>query len=134
MSTLFDKIAQETPDYVNDFVDTSFEISDRIAYLLEEKGMQQKDLANALGKKESEISKWLTGTHNFTLLTLSKIKAALGAEIIEVLPNKATAYTFSSHLIFSRFAENESNNKKNNQDISGSCPEVEDEEFSSLAA
>lgn len=37
-----------------------------------------------VGKKESEVSKWLTGTHNFTLKTIAKISAVLGEPIVEV--------------------------------------------------
>jgi transcriptional regulator with XRE-family HTH domain len=86
MSQLFDQIAQETPEHVRIFVDLSFEVADRIQALLLAKNMQQKDLAKALGKQESEVSKWLTGTHNFTLKTLSKIQAILEDEVIMVVP------------------------------------------------
>lgn len=48
------------------------------------KGYKQKDLAEKLGKKESEISKWMRGTHNFTIETLSFIETALGEPILEI--------------------------------------------------
>ena len=35
-----------------------------------------------MGKRESEISKWLTGRHNFTTNTISGISMALGEPII----------------------------------------------------
>lgn len=65
-------------------VDLSFLIVDRIHNVLEEKGLKQKDLANLLGKKESEISKWMRGTHNFTIETISLIEKALGTPILIV--------------------------------------------------
>ena len=65
-------------------VDLSFLIVDRIHNILEEKGLKQKDLANLLGKNESEISKWMRGTHNFTIETISAIESALGAPILQV--------------------------------------------------
>lgn len=46
--------------------------------------MTQKDLANLLGKKESEISKWMTGTHNFTLRSIAKIEKALNVSIFNL--------------------------------------------------
>lgn len=46
--------------------------------------MRQKDLAMRLGKKEPEISKWMRGTHNFTIDTLVSIEEALGEPIISV--------------------------------------------------
>lgn len=65
-------------------VDFSFLIVDRIHKILERKGMRQKDLAMRLGKKEPEISKWMRGTHNFTIDTLISIENALGEPIISV--------------------------------------------------
>lgn len=66
-------------------VDLSFMIVDRIHAILEERGMKQKDLAEMLGKKESEISKWMRGTHNFTIDTVSAIESALGAPILQIV-------------------------------------------------
>ena len=65
-------------------VDLSFKIVDRIHSILEEKGLKQKDLANLLGKNESEISKWMRGTHNFTIETISSIESVLGVPILQV--------------------------------------------------
>lgn len=62
----------------------SYAIADRIEFLLKKKGMTQRMLAEQLGKKESEISKWLTGRHNFTTNTLARLNLALGEEIISV--------------------------------------------------
>lgn len=65
-------------------IDLSFEIADRICEILKKQGKTQRELANTLGKKESEISKWLRGTHNFTTQTLARISAILGEPVIEV--------------------------------------------------
>lgn len=65
-------------------VDLSFLIVDRIHNILEEKGLKQKDLAHLLGKKESEISKWMRGTHNFTIETITTIENVLGTPILQV--------------------------------------------------
>lgn len=65
-------------------VDLSFRIVDRIHEILKEKGLKQKDLALHLEKNESEISKWMRGTHNFTIDTLVSIENVLGEPIIEV--------------------------------------------------
>lgn len=66
-------------------VDLSFLIVDRIHAILEAKGMKQKDLARLLGKNESEISRWMRGTHNFTIETISAIESVLGIPILEVV-------------------------------------------------
>lgn len=66
----------------------SFRIVDRIHDILEENGLKQKDLAKRLGKSEAEISKWMRGTHNFTIDTLVAIEAALEAPILQVYNDK----------------------------------------------
>lgn len=63
-------------------VTRSREIATNILSVLEKQGKSQKDLADALNKKESEISRWLQGTHNFTIKTISKIETVLGESIL----------------------------------------------------
>ena len=60
-------------------------IANRIYEILNAKGMSQKDLALRLGKTETEVSRWLSGTHNLTLATICKISAALGEDVIKVI-------------------------------------------------
>jgi|GEM_PF-1503460 transcriptional regulator with XRE-family HTH domain len=50
------------------------------------KGWSQKDLAEALGKHPSEISKWLSGTHNFNMETLWLLGDALGVDLVTMSP------------------------------------------------
>jgi transcriptional regulator with XRE-family HTH domain len=54
----------------------------RIDDALAEKGWTQKQLATALGKSPSEISKWLSGTHNFTTDTLSDLSCVLDVKLL----------------------------------------------------
>lgn len=65
-------------------VDLSFLIVDRIHAILEERQLKQKDLATMLNKKESEVSKWMRGTHNFTIATITQIEKVLGETILQV--------------------------------------------------
>jgi len=69
-------------------VDLQVMIANRIYDLLEQKGMSQKDLAQKLGKTETEVSRWLCGTHNITMATLAKIAVALDDDIIVATPQK----------------------------------------------
>lgn len=82
MDELFKQILKETPDHTKRFVDLAMDVSDQIIALLEAKGHNQKYLADKLGKSESEISKWLSGNHNFTLRTLAKIESILEENIV----------------------------------------------------
>lgn len=45
------------------------------------RGVNGKEFAKLLHKSPSEISKWLSGTHNFTQDLLTEISMALGVEI-----------------------------------------------------
>jgi transcriptional regulator with XRE-family HTH domain len=65
-------------------MEMSVAIANRIYEILEVKGMTQKELAKRLGKTETEVSRWLSGTHNLTLSTVCKISTALGEEIVTV--------------------------------------------------
>lgn len=65
-------------------MELSVAIANRIYDILEAKGLSQKDFAQMMGKTETEVSRWLSGTHNLTLATLCKISAALGQDIITI--------------------------------------------------
>ncbi len=72
------------PDAVQREVDLSFEISDRIDALMRERGLSKKQFADAMGRRPSEVTKWLSGQHNFTIATLAKISAFFNRSIITV--------------------------------------------------
>jgi transcriptional regulator with XRE-family HTH domain len=74
--------ASKVPADIKLLVSKSMATAKQIIKILDEQGKTQRDLANLLGKKESEISKWLQGTHNFTYKTICKIEIALGEQII----------------------------------------------------
>lgn len=83
-SKIAQRIIDETPAEVRILTRWYGDIVVRIHQLLREKGWSQKDLAEKLEKKPSEISRWLSGEHNFTLTTLAKLQAELEAEILYV--------------------------------------------------
>lgn len=62
----------------------SFEISNRLDALMQERGLTKKQLADAIGKRPSEITRWLSGEHNFTIATLGMLSAFFGQPIITV--------------------------------------------------
>ena len=65
-------------------MELSVAIANRIYDILEARGMSQKDFAKLMGKTETEVSRWLSGTHNLTMATICKISAALDAEVVKV--------------------------------------------------
>lgn len=81
-NALMDSIRQSTPLEMNKQVDMCVSIANRVYEILEERGMSQKDFAKLLGKTETEVSRWLSGTHNITLATIAKMAVALSDDII----------------------------------------------------
>nr|WP_262901446.1 helix-turn-helix transcriptional regulator [Flavihumibacter profundi] len=73
---------RQLPEEDKIFVERSLEIAHFIAGVLDRKNLKQKDLAQLLGKSEAEVSKLLSGLHNYTLRSLAKIEAALGEPIV----------------------------------------------------
>lgn len=81
---IFQDELNEIPDDVKKEVDWSFAIANRIEKLLNERNITHKEWASQIGKTEAEVSRWVSGTHNFTLRTLAKISVALGEDLIKV--------------------------------------------------
>ncbi len=63
---------------------TSAAIAIRILHLLKEQGRSQKDLALAMGVSPQQVNKYVKGSENLTLETISKIETALGEPLIQV--------------------------------------------------
>lgn len=64
------------------FVSKNLALIEQLHHVMDELGWSQKRLAQELSKSESEISKWLTGLHNFTFKSISKLEAVLGRELL----------------------------------------------------
>lgn len=79
---IMDNIRLNTPAETNKQVDLCVAIANRVYELMGELGMKQRDLALLLGKSETEVSRWLSGTHNLTIATIAKIAIALDDDII----------------------------------------------------
>ena len=86
-NSLFRQCLSEVDNRTRTQFELSFAISERLNSILKKKGITQHDLAQRLGKRDSEISKWLTGRHNFTTGTIANIENAIGEKIIQVTQN-----------------------------------------------
>lgn len=78
------EIFNEIPVEKREETRLSFAISNRIAALMQERGLNKKQLAEALGKRPNEITRWLSGEHNFTIATLAMLSTFFGKSIIKV--------------------------------------------------
>lgn len=83
-SKSLEKMLGPIPAQIMEEVDLSFEISDRISELMIERGLSKKQFAEALGRRPSEVTKWLSGQHNFTIATLSMLSTFFGEPIVTV--------------------------------------------------
>ena len=59
-------------------------IASRIDALMKEKGISKKNLAAITHHRPSDVTRWLSGGHNFTCRTIALIEQALGAPIITI--------------------------------------------------
>jgi transcriptional regulator with XRE-family HTH domain len=83
-SKIAKRIIDETPAEVKIFVKKYGDLVVRVHQLLREKGISQKELAIRMEKTPSEISKWLSGEHNFTLRSIAKLEAELETDLIYI--------------------------------------------------
>lgn len=79
-----EEIFNEIPPEKREETRLSFAISNRLDALMKEKGLNRKQLAEALGKCPNEVTRWLSGEHNFTLATLAMLSTFFGQPIIHV--------------------------------------------------
>ncbi len=59
-------------------------IAYKINLALKQKGWKKQDLALKLNKSSSEISKFVSGKHNFTIDTLHEIEECLGINLLNI--------------------------------------------------
>ena len=81
---LFDELYAKIPEEDKRMSSHSYAIAAHINEILTRKGWNKTDFAHAMGKTNAEISKWMSGQHNFTISTIAKIESILGEDIISV--------------------------------------------------
>lgn len=94
------------------FVDKYADLVVLIQHILKEKGYTQKLLAEKMDKTPSEIHKWLSGEHNFTLRSIAKLEAELGETLLEVPKRKNMGNTVYSDYGVVRLEKYESARKQ----------------------
>lgn len=72
-------------------------LSATISDLLAERNMSKSQFAKFMGKEPSVITKWLSGTHNFTIDTLSEISECLGFPLAKFFEEKEPEIIYRSH-------------------------------------
>jgi len=67
----------------------------QIIYAMERSGMTRSQLAEKMGRGRSEVTKWLSGNHNFTLDLLSELSQVLGMPITGVMKASYTVVGYT---------------------------------------
>jgi transcriptional regulator with XRE-family HTH domain len=85
-SPLLDAILAQITPKQQEKVAIKLRVATRIGNLLDERGLQKKQLAEQCELKgASMVTKWLSGGHNFTLDTLVDIAAVLGVSVADLV-------------------------------------------------
>ncbi len=87
-------------------IDAKMIIAAQIADGIKAKKWKNKDLLNALGRDTpSIVTKWLSGTHNFTIDTLIELEQALDISLLNKKKNIITRkyFTFSKNEVVDPF-------------------------------
>ncbi len=87
MKTAFEEYNQlvaSIPARVHKEVDMQMAVSNKIFELMNKAGLSKAEFARAIGKRPCEVTKWLSGQHNFTLATLGLLSDFFGKPIIKV--------------------------------------------------
>ena len=83
----------------------------KIAEGIKRKGLSQKEFAEKMCKRPSEISKWLKGDHNFTTSTLFDIEDVLDIHIMDLNEQEEYSKPIKQQIVLSIKSENESTNQ-----------------------
>ena len=97
---LFDSISPEKEEKIR----KRMLLAARIDKGIKAKGWKKKDLAEALNKRRSEITRWLSGTHNFNSDTLFDIERVLNIGLV-TLNDVPKEQVIKFHLVVSEKVE-----------------------------
>ena len=84
MKTPFREMLAAVPDDIQQEVNLEVAISNRINDLMMQRGLSKQQFAQALGKRPSEVTKWLSGQHNFTIRTLTLLSTFFGEPLVRI--------------------------------------------------
>ena len=87
-SAIIKRIMAEIPNEQRLKNQKKVEIACLIYDTIKERGYSSVQFAHKMGKHQSEISKWISGTHNFTIDTLMDISIHLGVDLADLIKPK----------------------------------------------
>ncbi len=97
--TLLDNLLAEITPEQQARTDRKMRIACMIDDAMKDKGYGKKQFADKVGRKPSEITKWLSGTHNFTIETLSDIERVLEVRILNLSSRNKSKTNISGNVL-----------------------------------
>jgi transcriptional regulator with XRE-family HTH domain len=95
----------------------------RIDELIKANGYNNSTFAKKLGKQPSVITKWLSGTHNFTMDTLDEIAYHLGVESLHLFQPQQTQTIYQKTIqVVTKIAEEDLKYNCNSAENNASNP------------
>ena len=88
-SPILRRIEERIPKELTEQIDRRMGLAVKIAETLRARGLTNQEFAFMMGKKPSEVSRWLSGTHNFTTETLWQMERVLNVQILTSSPAEA---------------------------------------------
>jgi len=83
-SPLIQAMADAVTPQEQEQTDYKMKLATKIYMAMKAIGMTQTQFAESMGKPISLISRWMSGTHNFTIDTLIDIQRVLGISLLDV--------------------------------------------------
>ena len=84
-ANMLQKMITQVPSDTKKQYDYSFDLSDRIDEQMKAQGISRRELARRMGKRPSEVTRWISGQHNFTLATIAKLSVALNHDFLKIV-------------------------------------------------
>ncbi len=85
-SPIIQEIQKEITPQLRQLIHKRMSLAAKIDDVLQARGLTNQEFAYMMGKKPSEISRWLSGTHNFTTETLWEIERVLCIQLLVSSP------------------------------------------------
>jgi transcriptional regulator with XRE-family HTH domain len=85
-SPILRRIEARIPKELSEQIDRRMGLAVKISDTLRARGLTNQEFAFMMGKKPSEVSRWLSGTHNFTTETLWQMERVLNVQLLTSSP------------------------------------------------
>nr|WP_295870466.1 helix-turn-helix transcriptional regulator [uncultured Chitinophaga sp.] len=91
LSPLVKELSDSITPYEQAQTDYKMKLAAKIYDAMKSRGMTQTQFAELMGKSVSLVSRWMSGTHNFTVDTLIEIQRILDIPLLNIEPINSSA-------------------------------------------